>query len=139
MSIPMTLPEPAARPPLTCRVTSVVALALSTVLVHAAPLRCTLAAARGAKRVSRRPATRVEAREAVEAVRWAGRFFPSRAACLETSLAALLVCVAHGRSVDWCIGCRFDPCEAHAWIEADRCPVGEPDTPDRPFYVTLRV
>ncbi|MFW6692735.1 lasso peptide biosynthesis B2 protein [Streptomyces sp. MAR4 CNX-425] len=55
------------------------------------------------------------------------------------SLAAFLAVCLRGRAVGWCIGCRFDPCESHAWIEADNRPVGEPEPPDRPFHLTLRV
>lgn len=138
MSIPMAVPTQTERPPLTDRLRAVLALALATALVQAAPLRVTLASARAPKRYCR-PATVEEAARAVAARDWASRFSPSRAACLELSLAAVLISALHGRSVDWCIGCRFDPCESHAWIEARAHPVGEPGTPDRPFHVTLRI
>ncbi|MET7713322.1 lasso peptide biosynthesis B2 protein [Streptomyces sp. NPDC005407] len=139
MSIPMAVPARTARPPLPDRFVAIAALALATTLVQAAPLRGTLALARTAKRCTRRPATAVEAGRVVAARDWASQFFPSRAACLEMSLAAFIASALHGKAVDWCIGCRFDPCESHAWIEADTQPVGEPNTPDRPFHVTLRI
>ncbi|MBT2397975.1 lasso peptide biosynthesis B2 protein [Streptomyces sp. ISL-100] len=139
MSIPMAIPPRIERPPLLDRFMAVGTLALATMLVEATPLRATLTVARVAKRCTRRRASASEAVRTVAARDWASRFFPSRAACLEMSLAAFLDSALHGRSVDWCIGCRFDPCESHAWIEACGRPVGEPNTPDRPFHVTLRI
>lgn len=135
----MAVPERAERPPLADRLAAAAALALATVLVRAAPLRLTLALARVAKRCTFRPATAEEATRTVAARDWTSRFLPGRAACLELSLAALLASALHGRSVDWCVGCRFDPCESHAWIETEVQAVGEPNTPDRPFHVTLRI
>ncbi|MGW1495307.1 lasso peptide biosynthesis B2 protein [Streptomyces sp. NPDC002402] len=139
MSIPMAVPAQTARPPLPDRFVAIFALAVATALVQTAPMRGTLALARFAKRCTRRPATAVEAGAVVAARDWASQFFPSRAACLEMSLAAFIASALRGKAVDWCIGCRFDPCESHAWIEADTQPVGEPNTPDRPFHVTLRI
>nr|WP_053923736.1 lasso peptide biosynthesis B2 protein [Streptomyces chattanoogensis] len=79
-----------------------------------------------------------EAGRVVVARDWASRFFLGRASCLEMSLAASLASTLHGRAVDWYMGCRFAPCESHAWIEVDSPPIGEPGTPDHPFKVTLR-
>ncbi|MER7399693.1 lasso peptide biosynthesis B2 protein [Streptomyces sp. NPDC000151] len=139
MSIPMAVPERTGRPPVRDRFAAVTTLTVATALVQLAPLRVALAAARIAKRCTGRPATPAEATKTVAARDWASQFFPSRAACLEMSLAAVLHSALHGRSVDWCIGCRFDPCESHAWIEAGAQPIGEPNTPDRPFHTTLRI
>lgn len=139
MSIPMAVTETSTRPPFTDRIIAAMALALATTLVQTAPLRLTLTVARVAKRMTRRAATSAEAERIIAARDWAARYFPGRAACLEMSLAAHLASCLRGRGVDWCIGCRFDPCESHAWIEAESHPVGEPDTPDRPFHTTLRV
>jgi hypothetical protein len=135
----MAVPVRPDRPPLSDRCAAVAVLALATTLVRIAPLRATLTIARAAKRCTRRPATAAEAAKTIAARDWASQFFPSRAACLEMSLAAFLDSALHGRSVDWCIGCRFDPCESHAWIEASAQPIGEPNTPDRSFHVTLRI
>ena len=135
----MAVPVHTDCPPLPDRITAIAAFIVATALVQLAPLRVTLAIARAAKQCTRRPATAAEAARTVAARDWASRFFPGRAACLEMSLTAFLHSVLHGRSLDWCIGCRFDPCESHAWIEVSAQPIGEPDTPDRPFHVTLRV
>lgn len=87
----------------------------------------------------RRLATPTEAETAVTAARTAGRWFPGRAACLENSLAAVLTAAVRGRSVDWCIGARLAPYAAHAWIQAGDTHAGEPDTPDRPYLLLLRI
>ncbi len=46
--------------------------------------------------------------------------------CLQRSVAAALLCRMHGRWPDWCTGFRTDPFGAHAWVEVDGEPVGEP-------------
>lgn len=74
---------------------------------------------------------------AVAAVRHAARWFPGRAACLETSLGAVLAARIYGRRLDWCIGARQLPYAAHAWVEAEGQPIDEP--PDRPHLLLLRV
>lgn len=135
----MAVPARPDRPPPASRFVAVAALALATLLVQVLPLRGTLTIVRVAKRWTRRPATAAEAAQTIAARDWAGQFFPSRAACLEMSLAALLDLALHGRFADWCIGCRFDPCESHAWIEVSGRPIGESNSPDRPFHVTLRI
>lgn len=84
-----------------------------------------------------RPASLPDGQAAVAAVRHAARWFPGRAACLETSLGAVIVARLHGRRLDWCIGARTLPYAAHAWVEADRRPVGE--APDRPYLLLQRI
>jgi Transglutaminase-like superfamily len=46
--------------------------------------------------------------------------------CLQRSVATVLLCRAWGRWADWCTGFRVEPFAAHAWVEADGRPVGEP-------------
>lgn len=46
--------------------------------------------------------------------------------CLQRSVATVLMCRARGRWADWCTGFRTLPFAAHAWVEADGVPVGEP-------------
>jgi hypothetical protein len=72
-----------------------------------------------------RPATRQQAevaRQAVVAVslRCAGK------GCLQRSIAATLYCRAHGSWPTWCTGVRTNPFTAHAWIQVDDQPIGEP-------------
>lgn len=47
--------------------------------------------------------------------------------CLQRSLATALLCRMRGRWPTWCSGVRTSPFAAHAWVEAEGRPVGEPD------------
>jgi Transglutaminase-like superfamily len=62
------------------------------------------------------------ARDAVVAVsrRCAGEY------CLQRALATALLCRVGGTWPTWCAGVRVDPFQAHAWVEVDTVPVGEP-------------
>ncbi|MFI2362643.1 lasso peptide biosynthesis B2 protein [Promicromonospora sp. NPDC019610] len=82
------------------------------------------------------PPTSDEAEQAVCAVRWASQWAPFRVACLEESVAAVLVLAAHRRSVTWCHGVAPDPVQFHAWIQTHGSPVAEPPTTSR--YTVLR-
>lgn len=46
--------------------------------------------------------------------------------CLQRSLATALVCRIRGVWPTWCTGVRTPPFAAHAWVEVDGRPVGEP-------------
>lgn len=46
--------------------------------------------------------------------------------CLQRSVATALICRLRNRWPDWCTGFRMDPFGAHAWVEVDGVPVGEP-------------
>lgn len=46
--------------------------------------------------------------------------------CLLRSVSAFIYCRCQGISPDWCSGFRTSPFAAHAWIEADGRPIGEP-------------
>lgn len=103
-------------------------LPLAAVAVARMLARCWPARLRTVLEVLRRgarPATAEQAaaaREAVVAVslRCAG------AHCLQRSIAAALLCRLRGRWPTWCMGVRTNPFSAHAWIETDGEPVGEP-------------
>ncbi|WP_079249549.1 lasso peptide biosynthesis B2 protein [Streptomyces sp. IMTB 2501] len=47
--------------------------------------------------------------------------------CLQRSLATALLCRMRGSWPTWCSGVRTSPFAAHAWVEADGRPVGEPE------------
>ncbi|MEU8723501.1 lasso peptide biosynthesis B2 protein [Streptomyces antimycoticus] len=101
--------------------------ALALVLLRL-PIRFTFRAVRWARRVGRRPLTAAQADVLVTAVRHAGRLWPGRAACMETSLGAVLAAALLGRHLNWCLGVRFSPppVEYHAWAELPgHGPVGE--------------
>ncbi|OPC78462.1 hypothetical protein B4N89_37050 [Embleya scabrispora] len=59
------------------------------------------------------------AEEFLAALRHTARWFPGRAACLEISLAAVLLSAAHRRRLDWCLGAAPDPFRFHAWVACD--------------------
>lgn len=97
-----------------------------------------VAIAAWANRRCPRTATTEEAASMTQAVRAAARHRDARVACLEYSLATVILAAVRRRTVQWCIGARMMPYASHAWIEIDREAVGEPDH-DRPYLVLLRV
>ncbi|MGK5545966.1 lasso peptide biosynthesis B2 protein [Streptomyces sp. URMC 127] len=46
--------------------------------------------------------------------------------CLQRSVATVLLCRTRGVWPDWCTGVRTAPFRAHAWVEVNGIPVGEP-------------
>ncbi|MFB1044255.1 lasso peptide biosynthesis B2 protein [Streptomyces chrestomyceticus] len=109
------------------RLAAAAGLALALALVRL-PFRHTARAARLARRVGRRPLDAARAQALVGAVRHTSRLWPGRAACMETSLGAMLAAALLGRRLNWCLGARFapPPVEYHAWAElAGGGPVGE--------------
>jgi Transglutaminase-like superfamily/Coenzyme PQQ synthesis protein D (PqqD) len=105
-------------------VVALIALVIADVLV-----RCSFRRSFALVRVSRRSwcrraATPRQAAIAVTAVSRAARCYPGRAACLEQSLAAVLLSAVRRRRLDWCLGSSSDPYRFHAWVEAGGQPVG---------------
>jgi hypothetical protein len=101
-------------------------------LAHPPPRR--IRAVLGLARRVGRPARYHEAlraRQDVTAVSTlgAGRF------CLQRSLATALLCRMRGNRPSWCSGVRTAPFGAHAWVEAEGRPVGEPN--DTATYRTM--
>ncbi|MFJ4676494.1 lasso peptide biosynthesis B2 protein [Kitasatospora sp. NPDC088783] len=73
------------------------------------------------------PPSARHARLAVRSVRWAARNVPARVACLEESVAAVLLLALGGRGGAWRHGIATDPIRLHAWIcDGDGRPVEEP-------------
>lgn len=138
MSAPMALNAPQHRAGMGNRVLAGLCIWLATALLRLRFGRV-LAVARWAKRRCARPATATEAAGATAAVQVAARNRAGRVACLEQSLATVLMAALRLRSVDWCIGARLMPYASHAWIEVDGDPIGEPSTQDRPYHLLLRV
>jgi hypothetical protein len=50
--------------------------------------------------------------------------------CLQRSLATVLLCRMNGVWPTWCVGVRTRPFRAHAWVQVDGRPVGEPHPAD---------
>ncbi|MEV7085331.1 lasso peptide biosynthesis B2 protein [Streptomyces sp. NPDC093085] len=126
MSIPFA-PESRVRLPLRQRTLPLIAVVLAFGIARLPPRRIrTLLhlARRGARSATAEQA--LAARRAVVAVsaRCAGE------GCLPRSLATALLCRARGVWPTWCTGVRTDPFRAHAWVEAEGRPVGEPPTAD---------
>ncbi|HEX4246722.1 MAG TPA: lasso peptide biosynthesis B2 protein [Pseudonocardia sp.] len=122
MSVPFTLEQGRRLSP-GQRVLAVLVVGLARVLASHRPrrLRRVLSVARRGAR----PATSSEALAARQAVvsvslRCAGQ------GCLQRSIAAALYCRALGSWPTWCTGVRTQPFAAHAWVEVDGRPVGEP-------------
>ncbi|OIK04508.1 lasso peptide biosynthesis B2 protein [Streptomyces monashensis] len=106
------------------RLTAHAAVAAARHLAHLPPGR--IRAVLGLARRGARPARYGEAlraRRDVTAVSTlcAGRY------CLPRSLATALLCRMRGHWPTWCSGVRTSPFGAHAWVEAEGRPVGEPD------------
>lgn len=96
---------------------AVIAIAMASVLT-----RCSFRMSLGLVRMSRRAwcrraATPRQAATTVAAVSLAARRYPGRAACLERSLAAVLLCALRRRRLDWCLGSASNPYRFHAWVE----------------------
>jgi hypothetical protein len=125
MSIPVALSRRDRLPPHR-RVVPLLAVAVARILSTLAPSR--LRAVLEFARRGTAPATveqAASARAAVVAVslRCAGQ------ACLQRSVATALLCRARGTWPTWCTGVRTNPFAAHAWIEVEGVPVGEPYPP----------
>ncbi|MFJ3182469.1 lasso peptide biosynthesis B2 protein [Streptomyces sp. NPDC086796] len=76
-----------------------------------------------------RPATLQQATSAVNAVRRAGWYSPGRTACLEESVAAVLLLRTRRLGVRWCHGIASDPIRLHAWVQTmDGDDVAEPSS-----------
>ncbi|MFE6742289.1 lasso peptide biosynthesis B2 protein [Streptomyces tubercidicus] len=122
MSLPVALAE-RHKLPVRRRVLPLLAVAIARLLAKTKParLRKVLECARRGARPAT-PAQALTAREAVVSVslRCAGQ------GCLQRSIATALLCRTHGTWPTWCTGIRTHPFTAHAWVEADNQPIGEP-------------
>ncbi|MEV0633911.1 lasso peptide biosynthesis B2 protein [Streptomyces sp. NPDC050619] len=112
------------RPAPGSRLAAHTAVAIARLLARLPPRR--IRAALGVARRGARPARYDEAlraRQEVTAVSTlcAGRY------CLQRSLATALLCRMRGHWPQWCSGVRTSPFGAHAWVEAEGRPVGEPN------------
>lgn len=73
-----------------------------------------------------RPATWQAVDQALHCIRQVAYVLPCRIACLEESVAVMLVLAATGQSAVWCHGVATDPIRLHAWLTVDGVPVAEP-------------
>lgn len=102
-------------------------LLLASVLVKSS-FRASYALVRASRRkwCHRLPAPEHAAR-VVAAVNRAAHLYPGRAACLEQSLAAVLLGASRRWQLDWCLGSAPDPYRFHAWVEVAGHVVIRPD------------
>ncbi|MEU2872763.1 lasso peptide biosynthesis B2 protein [Streptomyces olivoreticuli] len=135
MSPRQILDTPGTRPPLSFRVAAHAAVGAARVLACLSPKR--IQAVLRAVRRGAAPATytvALTARQRVTAVSTlcSGRY------CLQRSLATALLCRLGGTWPTWCTGVRTTPFAAHAWVEAEGRPVGEPEDTGT-YHVMLTV
>ncbi|RKN45602.1 lasso peptide biosynthesis B2 protein [Streptomyces hoynatensis] len=112
------------RPPLRRRLAARAAVAAACLIAHLPPRRirallCLLR--RGATAATYAQALAARQDVTATSVRCAGNY------CLQRSLAAALLCRLRGSWPTWRTGVRMPPFAAHAWIEAEERPVGEPE------------
>jgi hypothetical protein len=110
------------------RTLSFVVLLLAVFLVRL-PFRLACSLVRASRgRWCRTAVSAEQAGAIVTAVRRAAALYPGRAACMEVSLASVLIAALLRQRLDWCLGALSDPYRFHAWVEADGVPI--PTTPD---------
>ncbi|MEV5884857.1 lasso peptide biosynthesis B2 protein [Streptomyces sp. NPDC052020] len=118
-----TLDTDGTRPPLRRRLAARTAVSAARIIARLPPrrIRAVLRLARRGARPARYDEA-LRARQDVTAVSTlcAGRY------CLPRSLATTLLCRIRGHWPTWCSGVRTAPFAAHAWVEAEGRPVGEP-------------
>lgn len=122
MTLHMVL-EPRAQLPLWKRITPVLAVAVTRVLiVTTTPGRLEAVlrfVSRGARSASYDETNRARSDVVSVSIRCAGQY------CLERSISAVLLLRMRGRWADWISGVNLQPFAAHAWLEVDGTPVGE--------------
>lgn len=140
MSTSMTLrSDDARRISVPHRTAGLASVVLAVVLVRL-PFRVVMSVLSGLKRICTQPASPNDAVLAVAAADVGGRWLPCRVACLERSVAAVIVSVLVARrNVEFCIGVRLHPYSSHAWIAVGGEPIGEPNDRDRPYLTLLQL
>lgn len=117
------------------RTLAVVCLLAAVVLLRL-PFRTVVKAVATLKRAgASRTASQSDGEVAVSTVHRVSGLVPFRVACMEVSLAAVLLCAAQRRALDWCFGHSADPVSFHAWVEVDGLPLRDPrDEPVTAVY-----
>lgn len=138
MSVQVAVPQAPRKHGLRHRLRARAAVVAAFLIVSRLPLPKLRSLLAKAQRGTRRPATAAEAADAHDlvtsvSVRCAGP------ACLERSVAVLLLCASCRIRVCWCVGVRTPPFESHAWVEAAGEPVREPGDVHRIYTTILRM
>lgn len=108
-----------ARGPGWLRLLAAMACVVAASVLVRCPFRVSFAVVRASRPWCRRTPTDAQAGAAVAAVSRAARSYPGRAACLELSLAAVLLAAIRRWRLDWCLGSAPDPYRFHAWVEVE--------------------
>lgn len=122
MSAPQTV-ERRPKLPLHRRPAALLAVAGGRMLARLPPRRI-----RAVLTVLRRraePASYQQVKDAHDAILAVCALYGGRR-CLQRSLATTLLCRIHSVWPTWCTGVRTAPFTAHAWVQVDGQPVGEP-------------
>jgi hypothetical protein len=124
MTQPQTV-ERSRRLPVRQRPAALTAVCAGRMLAHLPPrhIRAVLTLLR--RRAA--PATYQQAKNAHDAILSTSVLCGGRY-CLQRSLATTLLCRIRGVWPTWCTGVRTAPFIAHAWVEVDNQPVGEPQS-----------
>jgi hypothetical protein len=122
MTQPQTV-ERGGRLPLRQRPAALIAVGAGRALAHLPPRRIRTVLTLLRRRAT--PATYQQAKDAQDAILAVSVLCGGRY-CLQRSLATTLLCRIRGVWPTWCTGVRTAPFIAHAWVEADGQPVGEP-------------
>lgn len=125
MTQPQTV-ERRGKLPLRQRPAALIAVGAGRALAHLPPRRIRTVLTLLRRRAA--PATYQQANDAQDAVLAVSVLCGGRY-CLQRSLATTLLCRIRGVWPTWCTGVRTAPFVAHAWVEADGQPVGEPQGP----------
>lgn len=128
MTIPVAITPPSVRPRRALRAAASPCLLAAITALRVLPFRRVLATTRFLTVKARRVATAEEAEEILAAVRQTASWWPGRAACLETSVAAAWLAALRGTAVSWHHGARTAPYAFHAWISVNGTPIAEPPT-----------
>ncbi|MGH3983828.1 MAG: lasso peptide biosynthesis B2 protein [Pseudonocardiaceae bacterium] len=122
----MTQPQTVERGgsiPIRQRPAALVAVGIARVLAHLPPRRIRAVLTLLRRRAA--PGTYQQVKDAQDAVLAVSVLCGGRY-CLQRSLATTLLCRIRGVWPTWCTGVRTAPFVAHAWVEVDGQPVGEP-------------
>jgi hypothetical protein len=136
-AVPMASDPPAAPP----RLLGLIAFPVLLVAVGLSrmPFRFTHAFVRLLRHCHRGQASADATRTIVNAVDRVAAYYPGRVACMEKSLAAVLLSALRGRRVDLCLGAVPDPYRFHAWVEASGMPVSATGEQALPYLRVLTV
>jgi hypothetical protein len=127
-------PEPTGPRPGWPRICAAVIFLMAAALLVRCSFRFSYLLVRASRRKwCRRVPTPRQARTTVTVVSRAARHYPGRSACLEQSLAAVLMAAAARRQLDWCLGSAPDPYRFHAWVEVAGQAVSAPGEPGSQF------